>query len=163
VKERNFALAAKPDGSWVNAGDAARGEKIFFDPNAPLGGICATWHAIKGKGGQVGPDLSASPVNYKRPNLVTSILEPSGTIALGFEQFLIRTKGGDTFAGAIRQETSDELTILGADAKPHVVKKSGVRAKTAIPMSIMPPGLTLSLKAEQFLDLLTYLEAFRGK
>ena len=82
---------------------------------------------MQGKGGQVGPDLTAIAVNYKRPDLITSILEPSKTIALGFEQFIVKTNGGDIFAGAIRQETSDAITVLGADAQPHVVKKADVK------------------------------------
>jgi hypothetical protein len=35
VKQRAFALATKADGSWLHPGDAARGEKLFFDPAAP--------------------------------------------------------------------------------------------------------------------------------
>jgi hypothetical protein len=30
LKQRTFALATKPDGSWLHAGDATRGEKLFF-------------------------------------------------------------------------------------------------------------------------------------
>ncbi len=162
VQQRNFALALKADGTFANPGDAKHGEQIFADPNGPLAAICATCHAVKGKGGAVGPDLSAIAVNYKRPDLITSIHEPSKTIALGFEQFAVETKGGDTFVGAIRQETGDAITILGADAQPHVVKKPDVKARTAIPASLMPMGLTLGLKPEDFTDLLAYLETLKG-
>ena len=162
-KQRAFALAASADGKWLHAGNAAHGEQLFQDPNGPLGGICAQCHAIKGKGGQVGPDLSAISVNYKRPDLVTSILEPSKTIALGYEQFTVQTKGGDIFAGAIRKETDDAITILGGDQQPHIVKKADIQAKTAVAASIMPQGLTLGLKPEDFVDLLAYLETLNGK
>ncbi|MDB6150658.1 MAG: Heme-binding protein, partial [Chthoniobacter sp.] len=85
-KQRLFALATKPDGTWINPGDAKRGEKLFHDPAAPMAAICATCHVVKGKGGQIGPDLSAVGTKYKRPDLIASIHEPSKTIALGFEQ-----------------------------------------------------------------------------
>ena len=162
-RQRAYALAAKPDGKWDHTGDPAHGEKLFNDPNGPLGGICAQCHTVKGKGGQVGPDLSAISVNYKRPDLITSILEPSKTIALGFEQFAVQTKSGDLFAGAIRKETDDAITILGADQMPHVVKKADIQSKTPVPVSIMPPGLTLGLKPEDFIDLVSYLETLNGK
>jgi putative heme-binding domain-containing protein len=162
-KQRLFALATKPDGSYANAGDAKNGEKIFYDQTGPLGGICATCHAVKGKGGQVGPDLGTIAANYKRPDLITSIHEPSKTIALGFEQFIVETKGGETFAGAIRQDTADAITIVGVDVQPHIVKKSDVKTKTAVPISIMPQGLTLGLKPAEFADLLAYLESLKGQ
>jgi len=37
VKQRNFALAAKPDGSWLNPGDPKHGEQIFIDRAALAG------------------------------------------------------------------------------------------------------------------------------
>ncbi len=162
-KQRLFALAMKADGSYVNAGNPKNGEKLFFDQTGPLGAICATCHTVNGKGGQVGPDLSAIAANYKRPDLITSILEPSKTIALGFEQFMIETKGGETFAGALRQDTGEAFTLVGVDAKPHVIKKTDVKTKTAIPISLMPQGLTLGLKVEDFVDLVAYLETLKGK
>jgi putative heme-binding domain-containing protein len=162
-KQRLLALAMKPDGAYIHAGDAKKGEKLFFDQGAAMGGICATCHAVNGKGGQAGPDLSAIAANYKRPDLITSIHEPSKTIALGFEQVMVETKGGDIVAGALRQETGETLTLTGADGQPHVVKKADVKTKTHIPTSLMPPGLTLGLKAEDFVDLLAYLESLKGK
>ncbi|MDB6152693.1 MAG: hypothetical protein JWL90_1146 [Chthoniobacteraceae bacterium] len=162
-KQRVFALASKADGSWVNPGDAAKGAKVFGDPAGPLGGICATCHAVAGKGGQIGPDLSAVAVNYKRPDLITSIHEPSKTIALGFEQAMIETKGGEMFAGALRGDTAEAVTLVGADAVPHVIKKADLKTETHIPTSLMPPGLTNALKPQEFADLLAYLETLRGK
>ncbi len=161
AKQRAFALATKTDGSWVNRGDAQRGEKLFHDPTGALGGLCATCHAVRGKGGAVGPDLSAIATNYRRPDLVVSILEPSKTIALGFEQNMIETKTGETFAGALRQETAETFTLIGADAQPHVVKKSDVKSRKPLEISLMPQGITLALKPEDFVDLLAYLETLK--
>jgi putative heme-binding domain-containing protein len=160
-KQRAFALATKPDGSWFNAGDAKRGEKLFFDKEAALSGICATCHAVRGKGGAIGPDLSAIAVNYRRPELVVSILEPSKTIALGFEQSIVETKAGETLVGALRQETNDTLTLVGADGQPHVVKKADVKSRKPLELSLMPPGLTLALKPADFADLLAFLETLK--
>ena len=102
-------------------------------------------------------------MNYKRADLITSIHEPSKTIALGFEQFLITTTAGDLFAGAIRQETNDTVTVLGVDGQAHVVKKADIKSRSAVETSLMPAGLTLGLKPEDFTDLLAYLESLKGK
>jgi putative membrane-bound dehydrogenase-like protein len=160
-KQRLFALAVRPDGSYVRPGDAAKGEKLFFDPAGAMGGICATCHAVKGKGGQIGPDLSAIAANYKRADLLTSLQEPSKTIALGFEQVIVETNGGETVVGALRQETGDELKLVGADGQTRAVKKADVKSKKTLEISLMPPGLTLGLKPDEFTDLLAYLETLR--
>ncbi len=161
-KQREYAVAAKSDGSWQHTGDPAHGEKLFQDPTAGLGGICATCHTVHGKGGQVGPDLSTIAANYKRPDLVTSILEPSKTIALGFENFMIETNSGDVFSGAIRGDSNDEIKIVGVDGMPHLIKHSEIKKRTEIKTSMMPQGLTLALKPEDFVDLLAYLETLRA-
>jgi len=161
--QRAFALATNADGSYLHKGDPARGEKIFRDPSGPLGAVCASCHVVGGQGGEVGPNLSAIAVNYKRPDLITSIHEPSRTIALGFEQFLVTTHAGGIFAGAIRQETNETVTIVGVDAQPHIVKKGDIKERTPVSMSLMPAGLTLGLKPEEFVDLLSYLETLDGK
>jgi putative membrane-bound dehydrogenase-like protein len=160
-KQRAFVLAAKPDGSWLNVGDPKQGEKLFFDQTKALVGICATCHTVKGKGGQIGPDLSTVGANYKRPDLLVSILEPSKTIALGFEQVMIETNSGDTVAGFLRGETGDALTIVDAAGQSHSVKKSDIKKKTDLHTSLMPPSLTQALKPEEFADLLAYLESLR--
>ena len=161
-KQRAFALVAKGDGSWEHPGSRSRGEKIFADPNGPIAGICATCHKVRGFGGDIGPDLSLVGSVYKRADLLTSILEPSKTIALGFEQVMVETTGGETFLGALRQETADALTVKGADGQPHIVRKMDVKKLDHIPTSLMPPGLTLALKPEELVDLLAYLESLKG-
>jgi len=162
VKHRAFALATKPDGSWLHPGDADRGEKLFFDPNAGMGAICATCHVVKGKGGLIGPELSSVGTNYKRADLITSIHEPAKTIALGYEQVLVETKNGKTITGSLRSETGELMTILSADGQTHAVSKADVKSSTHLLTSLMPPGLTNSLQPEEFADLLAYLESLRG-
>ncbi|HEV7869457.1 MAG TPA: hypothetical protein VGO90_17340, partial [Chthoniobacteraceae bacterium] len=99
---------------------------------------------------------------YKRPDLIASIHEPSKTIALGFEQVMIETAGGDTWLGALRSEAGDALTVMGADGKTQVIPRASIKTKTDIKASLMPPGLTMGLKPQEFADLLAYLESLRG-
>lgn len=116
---------------------------------------------MRGIGKEVGPDLSLAGGIYKRADLIVSILEPSKTIALGFEQNTIETKTGETFTGALRQETADAFTLVGVDGIPHILKKTGVKSRKPLVISLMPPGLTLALKPEDFADLLAYLESLK--
>ncbi len=162
AKQRAYVLAQNADGTWTHRGDAKRGEKIFHDPTGPLGGICAQCHKVSGLGAEVGPDLSLVGSVYKRGDLLTSIVEPSKTIALGYEQVVVETKAGDIFAGAIRKETDEALTLLGSDMRPHVVNKADIKSRKPVETSIMPAGLTLGLKPEELADLFAYMESLRG-
>ena len=157
-KQRAFALAKKLDGTWLNPGSARRGEKLFFEKDEALSAICATCHAVGALGGQIGPNLSLIGTIYNRADLITSIVEPSKTIALGFENAVLETKAGDTFAGVLRNESPEAVTVVGADAQPHTVTKAEMKTLTRLPVSFMPQGLTLALKPEEFTDLVAYLE-----
>ncbi len=163
AKQRAYALATKPDGTWQHGGDAAKGSKLFHDPSASMGAICATCHIASGKGGQIGPNLTSIGTNYKRADLITSLHEPAKTIALGYEQVAIETKGGDTIAGSLRAETAEVLTVVTVDGQSHAIKKSDVKTNTHLAASLMPPGLTTSMRPEEFVDLLAYLESLRGQ
>jgi putative heme-binding domain-containing protein len=101
-------------------------------------------------------------LNYKRADLITSLHEPSKTIALGFEQVMLEAAGGETIAGSLRAESGDAFTIVDAAGQSKAVKKSEVKKKTDLHMSLMPPGLTLGLKPEDFADLLAYPESLKG-
>jgi putative heme-binding domain-containing protein len=162
AEQRAYALATKPDGAWQHRGSARRGERIFGDPSGPLHGICATCHKVRGLGGDIGPDLTLVGSAHPRAELITSILEPSQTILFGFEQIMVETTGGEVFTGALRQERSDSITVRGADGIPHTVARSEVKTRQSVPTSLMPPGLTLALKPEQFVDLIAYLETLKG-
>jgi len=162
-KQRLFALATKPDGSFINPGNAKNGEKLFFDQAAALGGMCVTCHAVGAKGGQIGPALTTVGANYKRADLITSLHEPSKTIALGFEQVMLETTGGETIAGSLRAESAEAFTIVDAAGQSRAVKKTEVKKKTDLHVSLMPPGLTLGLKPADFADLLAYLESLKGQ
>lgn len=163
LKQRAFALATKVDGSWVNSGDPAKGSRLFHDSSAPMGAICATCHIAEGKGGLIGPNLNSVGTNYKRADLITSIHEPGKTIALGFEQVMLETTGGEIFVGSLRQDAAETLTLVGADGLEAVVNKADVKSRKTLEGSLMPPGLAQLLKPEEFADLLAYLESLHGK
>ena len=74
---------------------------------------------------------------------------------------MIETNGGATFIGALRQETGEAFTLIGVDGQPHVINKTDVKSRKPLEQSLMPPGLTLGLKPEDFTDLLACLETLK--
>jgi putative membrane-bound dehydrogenase-like protein len=152
----------RPDGeaAWRKAltgrGDAAAGERVFFHARGPR---CAVCHRIDGRGGPVGPELSAIARSHNRDKLVESILTPSKEIAPAFTTWVITTRDGKTRTGVIVAESFDStFTLADADGKLTVLRRLDVEERQASPKSLMPDDLHQRLTRREFLDLLAYLE-----
>lgn len=134
-------------------GDPHKGENIYRKVNMQ----CVVCHAIGGAGGIIGPDLvsigSSAPVDY----LIDSLLQPSSKIKEGYHTTLVTTKNGQAVAGAIARESSDEVVIRDAAGKENRIPKGDIASKIVSPVSLMPPGLTASLREDEFVDLVRFL------
>lgn len=137
----------------ATVGDPEAGERIYR--RAAL--QCSVCHAIGESGGLIGPNLisigSSAPVDY----LVESLLEPSKKIKEGYHTTLVTMKNGDSFAGAIAREDATELVIRDAVGQENRLAKSEIASNTISPVSLMPPGLTASLREDEFVNLVRFL------
>ena len=139
-------------------GDAARGLVLFHNAQG-IG--CIKCHAVAGKGGIVGPDLTGVGSKYNRAQLIESVLYPSKQIESGYEQTIIRTKDGNIQAGVVRGETDADVTLYDSAANKIVVRKTDVEQRKISPVSVMPEGLQAGLSHQQFADLIAYLQSLK--
>ncbi|MDF1849939.1 MAG: hypothetical protein P1U85_03830 [Verrucomicrobiales bacterium] len=134
-------------------GDPHRGEEIYRRASLQ----CVVCHAIGGAGGVIGPDMvsigASAPVDY----LIDSLLQPSVKIKEGYHTTLVTLKNGDSFAGAIAREDANEIVIRDAAGTENRIPKSEVVSNNISPVSLMPPGLTASLREDEFVDLVRFL------
>jgi putative heme-binding domain-containing protein len=134
-------------------GDAGRGEQVYR--RAAL--VCQTCHAIGAVGGIVGPDLlsigASAPVDY----IIDSLLEPSKKIKEGYATTVVNTKGGGVFSGFLVREDARELLLRDAAGTTQSIPVADVAGKQSMPVSLMPPGLTASLRRDEFVDLVRFL------
>ena len=157
LKPMKMALTPEEMSAMMQAvaqkGDPHRGETVY----RKTGLQCLICHAIGGSGGIVGPDLvsigSSAPVDY----LIDSLLEPSKKIKEGYHTTLITMKNGDTFAGAVAREDRNELVIRDVAGQENRLAKNQIQTKQVSPVSLMPPGLTLQLRQDEFVDLVRFL------
>ncbi|MEM7516552.1 MAG: hypothetical protein AAF368_06490, partial [Planctomycetota bacterium] len=137
----------------ASEGDPHRGESIYR--RAAL--QCVVCHAIGGAGGIIGPDLvsigASAPVDY----LIDSMLQPSVKIKEGYHTVLITMKDGSAHAGAIAREDANEIVIRDAAGNENRLPKADVASNEISPVSLMPPGLTASLREDEFVDLIAFL------
>src|SRR5207244_8860826 len=123
-------------------GDRLRGKKIFNDMTTVA---CVKCHKAEAEGGEVGPDLNSVGAKYSRAQIIEHILYPSKIILDGYQQTTVLTKDGDTQAGIVRGETSDELTLLDTEGKKHLIPKNQIEKRKQSELSLMPEGLQLGL------------------
>ncbi|HVK59277.1 MAG TPA: PVC-type heme-binding CxxCH protein [Candidatus Kapabacteria bacterium] len=135
------------------AGNAERGAEIFKRPE--LG--CVTCHAVKGLGGNIGPDLgalgTAQPVSF----IIGAILEPQREVKEGYISITVSTKTGDEYQGYAIDENSTELRLRETLANQVVtIPKSQVQERRQSG-SLMPAGLVDNLSRQELVDLIKYL------
>ncbi|MGI9240361.1 MAG: PVC-type heme-binding CxxCH protein [Verrucomicrobiales bacterium] len=134
-------------------GDAARGEVIYS--RATL--LCATCHAIGGAGGVIGPDMvsigASAPVDY----IIESLLEPSKKIKEGYHTTQVTKKNGDVLTGGLLSEGAGTLVLRSPAGEEISIPSDQIAGRTVSPVSLMPPGLTASLRRDEFIDLVKFL------
>ena len=136
-------------------GSAERGERLFFHPRGPNCGGC---HAVHGRGGQVGPDLSSAG-RLEESRLIDALLDPSKEVAPQFAQWVFVTAEG-AHAGVLLKEGADGTRTIGTASgetlalAPDVVL--GVKPSTT---SIMPDDLLTMLTAAEIQDLMAFLRS----
>ncbi len=151
------AQAATAAGEWrpYLPGDPRRGERLFFDPESNAG--CARCHAVNGRGGTVGPELTGIAGTRDPQFIVESILEPSKRIASGYEPVLIITKAGQYLTGIIRREDATAIEVVDSEGQVHRVAASEIQQKARQATSLMPENFRELLTVEEFHDLLAFL------
>lgn len=134
-------------------GDPVRGEAVYRRDNL----LCMTCHAIGGAGGMLGPDLTSigasAPVDY----LIDSLLQPQKQIKEGFHVVMVTKKDGSVSAGKLVSENESTLTLQDGAGEMIDIPKSAVASREMSPISLMPPGLTLSLRKDEFADLVKFM------
>ncbi len=139
-------------------GDPRSGQEIFANMD---GVACLRCHAVAGRGGAIGPDLTTIGAQFGRAALIDSILYPSKAVREGYQQYAIELKDGESITGAVRSESADTLTIMDAEGRVHELRKTSIKERRGSALSLMPEGLQVALSVHQFADLIAYVESLR--
>jgi putative heme-binding domain-containing protein len=148
------------------AGDVARGEAIFWGK-----GECGNCHMVRGKGGVLGPELSALADLRKTASIVDALTNENyrvqgdgGAIPRELkppaDYRLVRVimPDGQTIRGVLKNEDSVSLQILGVDdSRLHLLVRSEVKQVVYEKSSLMPRDYETRLAKEEFQDLLAFL------
>ena len=143
-------------GNVPGQSDTSIGRRLFFHPRL---GICSQCHSINGRGTDLGPDLSAlrDQEGIDQTWLLQHIIDPNAEVAPYFRPQTITTNEGKTFMGLVLGREGGVQTYVGPDGKKFSAKKTDIRKRNEVPISLMPPGLLHTMTASEIRDLLAYL------
>jgi cytochrome c oxidase cbb3-type subunit 3 len=148
---------AKPVGS------AAHGKELFYgDAN------CSSCHMVSGKGGRVGPDLTAVGSARTVESLVESVRTPSQRLAWGltestkefaqeYETVTVVTPEGQEVKGVTLNEDQFSLQMMDTAERIHLFEKDKLRSIQKSRKSIMPSYDPTILSDHDLDDIVAYL------
>jgi len=134
-------------------GDARLGAAVF----ASAKHACLSCHRVAGRGGDVGPDLSASGLCLKPEEVVESILWPRLKVKEGFEAVAVATRDGRVRQGYIQREEAGALLVRDpASGEVARVDRNEIEATQPVG-TLMPEGLLAAMTPEERRDLVRFL------
>ena len=134
-------------------GDTARGFEVYRRKSL----ACTICHQIGTEGGKVGPDLTSLGAYAQPAAILDSILSPNRDIKQGFETILVTRKDNTVVAG-ILQRRSDTATIVRDPAGNIIaIPNDAIQKTEKSPVSLMPPGLTGTLRKDELVDLMRFM------
>ena len=145
------------------AGNAAHGKELFNGSAA-----CSSCHMIAGKGGRLGPDLTAAGSARSVAYLKESVREPNRRLAEGiseamkefsqeYETVSVVTRDGTAFQGVVLNEDSFTVQMMDAREQIHSFDKAQLKSYEKTRTSLMPAYDTNRLSEKDLDDLVAYL------
>jgi len=161
------SVEAKASGN--PAGNAAHGKELFYgDAN------CSLCHMIEGKGGRVGPDLTAVGGSRTRAAIIDSVRNPSRRLAWGltestkefpqeYETITVVTADGKQIKGVALNEDNFSVQMIDASEQIHLLEKDKLRSFQKSRESFMPQYNSDILSDKDLEDVVAYLASVGAK
>jgi len=153
-----------PLAAWQVAlagGNAESGRDLFVGHAVAQ---CIRCHAVAGRGGMAGPDLSAvahPERNVDRRSLLESIVLPNAKIAKGFGTVTLVLDTGKIVAGTIKDEDATSLTLITPLNETVRIARNTIDDQSATTSAM--PTMTKALTLREIRDLVEYLSTLTSK
>lgn len=134
-------------------GDPKRGRELFDTQG------CIACHTIDKTQALKGPYMGHIGSIMKRDQIAESILKPNASISQGFSTTQVELKSGETRIGFVSKETAEDLELRDIAGQVYRLKKSNVKSRKELEISMMPEGLVNGLSVRDFASLLSFLES----
>jgi putative heme-binding domain-containing protein len=137
-------------------GDPSLGKAIFHGK-----GGCMNCHAIDGRGGSLGPELSEIGLRRTAESLRRSLVDPDAEIYREYFTVLAVTGSGERVEGVALNEDDLSIQLRDAAGSPRSFLKRNLKSLRREERSLMP-SFAGTLSAAEIGHVVSYLEALRG-
>ncbi len=123
---------------------------------------CNRCHAVRGEGGNIGPELTQIGTRFSTKDMLEAILDPSKSVSDQYASTEFQMKNGQSFVGKITNQDANFYFIAQNPYDPDnitKIAKKNVISKQYSAVSSMLGGLINSLSEEELKDLLAYLKS----
>lgn len=131
--------------------DVKNGQQVFTAK-------CGSCHAVNGKGGKIGPDLSTIGEKFEKSDLLKAIINPDESIVFGYEPYLVNTRENESFYGFLISDNDQSMILKDVAGKNHTIKKSEIVTSKKQEKSMMPSAQQNSMTEQELSDVAAYLQ-----
>lgn len=131
-------------------GDPGNGERIFWS-------ACGSCHAVHGRGGPLGPDLSRVAQGQSRDRLTRAIRDPNASILAGYEPVTLVTRDGRRIRAVRKGEDAFSIQIMDTGGQLRGYWKADLREVVRETNSLMPAFGPDRLNDQELADVLGFL------
>ena len=111
-------------------------------------------HAIQGRGGDAGPDLTSIGGRSIREEILQALVAPNARITPGYGIVTLDLRNGERILGILREETDTHFTMdVGGEVRS--IARTEVAERIDAPSSM--PSVEPVLTKREIRDLLAYL------
>lgn len=143
--------------SGMALGNPARGRALFFGEAR-----CSNCHMVGGRGGFIGPDLSAYGLSHSPAEIREAIVNPDKNLRSDQETVIAVTRGGSTLVGLARNEDNFSVQLQTSDGRFHLLMKSDLASLRHEPRSLMPSDYGSRLSTAEIDDIISFIAICRG-
>jgi putative heme-binding domain-containing protein len=133
-------------------GDVRHGESLYFGKAR-----CAECHALNGKGGFIGSDLSDYAAGSSAAEIRSAIVSPDIDAMQSRSKTRVTLRDGKSWEGVIRNEDNFSLQLQSLDGVFHLMQKSEIVELKAADQPLMPADYGKTLSPAELDDLVGYL------
>ena len=133
-------------------GDPERGQTIFFGKAG-----CSACHMVSGKGGFIASDLSMYARSHTVEQIRNGITSPTPSSDNSSRTVTATIRGGEKYAGRVRNEDNFSLQLQALDGTFHFIAKSDLEELIVTQQPLMPSDYGSTLSPTELSDLVSYL------
>jgi putative heme-binding domain-containing protein len=133
-------------------GNVRSGESLFWGKAG-----CSNCHAILGRGGMLGPDLSTIGATRSIEDLNESIVDPDADGFPRHKAIRATLKDGRVIEGVARNRTNYSVQVQDKSGKLYRLNMTEVRALDISPHSPMPRDFARKLSRQEIDDIVAFL------